>query len=182
MPGQTQPRLHLRPVVAGVQHPPPEDPDALPLQAADGFPPGSAGEKTKRETARRTSFLAVRVSVVRWRRSVVKHLQAVARSATLSLDCSLQLRHEVADRDAGVLSLLATSFPQPADDLRVRFRLLFEPFVFSRRCRPFFKPVGSFNRDDKLSVFSPARRPNGVLAPPESAQTPCPSSLRRRLV
>ena len=38
MPGQPQPRLHLRPVMAGVQHSPPEDPNPLPLQAAEEGP------------------------------------------------------------------------------------------------------------------------------------------------
>src|SRR4051812_39946309 len=35
LPRQPQPRLHLGPVVAGVQLPPPEHPNPLPLQTAE---------------------------------------------------------------------------------------------------------------------------------------------------
>ncbi len=38
MSGQPQPRLHLGPMMAGVQHTPPEDPNPLPMQAAEEGP------------------------------------------------------------------------------------------------------------------------------------------------
>ena len=38
MPGQSQPRLNLGPVMSGMQHPPPEHPNPLPLQAAEEGP------------------------------------------------------------------------------------------------------------------------------------------------
>lgn len=68
MTGQTQPRLHLGPVMASMQHPPPEHSDSLSLQAAEEgtrFEPprrSTVGELRKSFPAQRDVFVDVRLN------------------------------------------------------------------------------------------------------------------------
>jgi hypothetical protein len=68
--GQPQPRLHLGPVMAGMQHSPPEHPNSLSLQAAEEGPalqpPGSGARRQLRQPSLRQPDVLIDVYLDNW--------------------------------------------------------------------------------------------------------------------